>query len=335
MSKSDDYFGGSKKRKVESIDEDVEIKSDSSDASSSDKETAKSGNWDFLSNMLGLSGKKKEPSPAKPESTEKPESTQQKREPAATVKKQTKKHDSAKVEKGSKPRITEDLITEDPIKALEEVANAPAEDKADLLTQIFSAGFGDSKKEKPATNSSDSLVAKASDSDSDSGVDQPDAKKEPRSRGRSRRGSKKPQHEAADSIAEEVVEDVVAADDDFVEFEIEELDNTPVNDDEADTRGRSRRRRRGGGGGGDAEKSSRGGRKSPASESRRSKPKPEPEPEFEDESFDDPIESHDVDPRDVDPRDTDGDEGGRGRRPRGEQRSRGGRTSEGSRGPRS
>lgn len=135
MSNSDDYFGGNKKRKVEPIDEDIDISANANDTPSEEK---KSGNWDFLSGMFGIAaGKKKAKSDAQDavrEPAKKSSAPKADRDDAPKRKSESKRSAPAK----------SSAVVDDPLKALEEVADAPAEDKADLLTQIFSAGFGSS-----------------------------------------------------------------------------------------------------------------------------------------------------------------------------------------------
>lgn len=292
MSNIDDYFGGNKKRKVEPIDEDVEV-TDNGDEQTADPPKGKAGNWDFLANMFGIAGaKKKEKQPSVPsedeEETFRPEDSIDVEGDDFV----DEELDQDVVEEEKTPAA----IVEDPLKALEEIADAPAEDKADLLTQIFSAGFGSASEDD---SSAESVT------EEESVTEAPKSERSSKSRrkrrdGRSRRKSKRDEIETPDIETEADAESLDPIEDEnFVEFEIEELDHTPVDDEEESRRGRSRRRR-----GGRKTKSSR---EEVDNKPRKRRSRVEPVDDLADE-FSDDLDSADIDPRDIDPRNADGDE---------------------------
>ena len=220
MSNIDDYFGGSKKRKVEKIDEDVDVSADANKETPSE-EKQKSGNWDFLSGMFGIaSGKKKE----KPSAASNDSKTESQSSPSQSSPSQSDAPDSAQSSAAEKSAPGRKPV-EDPVKALEDLADAPAEDKADLLTQIFSAGFGGGSDKEEVQ---DTAV-----------VEEPKARGKSQPRGRGGRGRDQEKEQAT---VEESGGADGEADENFVEFEIEELDNSPIDEKEAASRGRSRRR---------------------------------------------------------------------------------------------
>ena len=229
MSNIDDYLGGNKKRKVEPIDEDVNVSGKSEDGNVDDQ--PKAGNWDFLANMFGIAGgKKKEKSGVESTDSLDASAQEQDKEPDPPAARETRKPARASkpeaTPKPSKPKAKKAApAVADPVKALEDVANAPAEDKADILTQIFSAGFGgDDEVEEDEPE----VAAVAEDSSDDS-----DDSEEPRGRRPRRRGGRK-RKERTEEAAEDIVEDsgseeeVSADDENFVEFEIQELDTSPI-----------------------------------------------------------------------------------------------------------
>ena len=316
MSNIDDYFGGNKKRKVEPIDEDLDV-SDQSDEQEANSPKGKAGNWDFLANMFGIAGAKKKENPAPTPSNETQSAELEDLDASDDQFDVDEEADQPK-RAGTKAPM---MVVEDPLKALEEIADAPPEDKANLLTQIFSAGFG--------SDCSDSEQAVEPVAEEDEQFVEP-VKAERGSKGRrKRRGgrrrekSKRDESETpeldADAEISESNEEFVE-DENFVEFEIEELDHTPVEEDEESRRGRSRRRR--------------GSRdRKPASGDRNKKPgnrrsRPVAEVVVADE-FEDDVDSTELDPRDIDPRAVSLDEDGAStrRRSRGRNRKRGGRPS--------
>lgn len=299
VSNIDDYFGGNKKRKVEPIDEDVEVTGEASENQAKEEEP-KSGNWDFLSNMFGLGGNKKKPATEADSSTDGSETpsaelNQPKSAPKSNDTNQEKKRSGAS-ESAARSKSKPSIAEEDPVKALEKVANAPAEDKADLLTQIFSAGFGGNDDDtEPETVKAEETVV----------VDAEDGKAERPKKRRSRRGGRgrqKAEESVEDSVDVDVEADSVADDENFVEFEIEDLDKTPVDEDESDFRGRSRRRRRRGRGTNDREE---------RDSKRPARGRVKDDVDRGDDRFDD-----EVDPRDIDPRDCGTEEDGRGSKSR-------------------
>ncbi|MEM9940676.1 MAG: hypothetical protein AAF939_03725 [Planctomycetota bacterium] len=215
----------------ESVAEEPSLLEDVSVADTSGEETeeepAKGGHWDFLANMLGIGGGKQ-------------------KSKSSSVKKVASKLD---------PEEVEIAAEESDSKALESVEASELKSKdSAILDEMFAAEDSkvidhDSDPEPVNISSADDLIgwvpvkpkAPGIDKEEDEQIeaDEQAVTNKPR---RSRK-SKKPQK--VDKTQEVVTEafDSDDTEDEFVEFEIEELDKSPVDEDEAAARGRSRRRR--------------------------------------------------------------------------------------------